>query len=146
MATFAHIDENNIVDNVIVAEQDFINSGSLGDPSRWIECCINHSFRGRYPGVGYWYIPERDEFVPPRPETNPSFIWNGAPGLEGRWIAPIPHPGTPHNGIEADWNESLCRWIIKERPIPYPVNDQGIRYYWNEEVQNWVEVPNSIQR
>jgi hypothetical protein len=37
MAHFAQIDENNRVVQVIVAEQDFINSGLVGDPARWIQ-------------------------------------------------------------------------------------------------------------
>ena len=133
MSTFAHI-KDNIVDNIIAAEQEFIDSGVMGDPSTWLRCCINGSVRKRYPGLGYYYLPETDEFIPPRPETNPSFIWSHD---EDRWIAPIPHPGTPDNGIEADWDEATQRWIIKERPIPYPVNDQGIRYRWNDDIQNW---------
>ncbi len=32
MSHFAQIDDNNVVTNVIVAEQDFIDSGVLGDP------------------------------------------------------------------------------------------------------------------
>lgn len=140
MSLYAQIDENNIVINVISALPEFISSGAAGDPSRWLECDYNGNIRGRYPGVGYWYIPERDEFIPPRPESNPSYVWNNKPGHLGRWEPPIPHPGTPDNGIEADWNEATQRWIIKQRPIPYPVNDQGKRYRWNDEIQNWEEV------
>jgi hypothetical protein len=141
MATFAQLDENNIVINVIVAEQEYIDSGALGDPLKWIECCLENSIRQRYPGMGYSYHTELDEFIPPKPDSNPSFVWNGKPGLQGWWVPPIPHPGTPENGIEADWNESLCRWDIKQRPIPYPVNDEGRRYRWNDEIQNWEEGP-----
>lgn len=141
MSLFAQIDENNVVINVISAEPEYINSGSLGDPSRWLECSYEGTIRGRYPGVGYWYLPDRDEFIPPRPETNPSFIWNNQPGHLGRWVPRIPHPGNPDNGIEANWNEAAQRWDIIERPIPYPVNSEGRRYLWNDQAQNWIEIP-----
>lgn len=36
MSHFAKV-ENGIVTHVIVAEQDFINSGLVGDPSIWIQ-------------------------------------------------------------------------------------------------------------
>jgi hypothetical protein len=140
MSHFAHV-KGNVVVNVIRATQDFIDSGVVGDPSEWLECSMDHSIRGRYPGVGYWYMPDLDEFVPPKPETNPSFIWNGLPGQQGNWIAPIPHPGNAINHIEADWNEELCRWDIKERPIPYPDPTGVLDYYWDDNIQNWVLGP-----
>lgn len=34
MAHYAQIDNNNQVIQVIVAEQDFINSGAVGDPAQ----------------------------------------------------------------------------------------------------------------
>jgi len=36
MSHFAKV-ENGIVTQVIVAEQDFINSGAVGDPSTWVQ-------------------------------------------------------------------------------------------------------------
>ena len=77
MAHFAQIDENNIVTNVIVAEQDFINSGAVGDPSKWIQTSYNtqggeHKLGGtpmrkNYAGIGYTYDSQRDAFIPPKP-------------------------------------------------------------------------------
>ena len=40
MAHYAKI-ENGIVTQVIVAEQDFIDSGVAGDPSTWIQTSYN---------------------------------------------------------------------------------------------------------
>ena len=40
MAHFAKV-ENGIVSQVIVAEQDFINSGAVGDPSSWVQTSYN---------------------------------------------------------------------------------------------------------
>ena len=55
MSHFAEIDKANIVIRVIVAEQDFIDSGSVGDPSLWIETRSDGSFRKQGAGIGYTY-------------------------------------------------------------------------------------------
>lgn len=74
MSHFAKI-ENNIVTQVIVAEQDVINSGLFGDPTSWIQTSYNtHNgvhvlggtpLRKNFAGVGYTYDPVADEFNPP---------------------------------------------------------------------------------
>ena len=48
MAHFAKIDSNNTVTEVIVAEQDFINSGAVGDSFLWIQTSYNKNFRKNY--------------------------------------------------------------------------------------------------
>ena len=63
MHYFAQIDENNIVLQVIVAEQSFINT--LENPASWIETFIDNSQRGLYAGIGYSYDPINDEFIAP---------------------------------------------------------------------------------
>lgn len=78
MSHFAQIDSNNIVVNVIVAEQDFIDSGVVGDPKLWVQTSYNtyagaHKLGGtplrkNYAGVGYTYDPQRDAFIPPKPD------------------------------------------------------------------------------
>lgn len=60
---FAQIDENNIVLQVIVAEQDYINM--LDNPSKWIETFIDGSQRGCYAGIGFTYDATNDVFVAP---------------------------------------------------------------------------------
>ena len=117
MSHFARINENNIVTEVIVAEQDFINTGILGDPSKWIQTSYNtyggEHLQGRtplrknYAGIGMIYDPVRDAFYWPMPENS------------GTWIL----------------NEQTCLW---ERPIPMP-NDAGPDrwYVWNESAQQW---------
>ena len=47
MAHFAKI-ENGVVTQVIVAEQEFIDSGSLGDPTQWIQTSYNGNIRNTY--------------------------------------------------------------------------------------------------
>lgn len=73
MAHFAKV-ENGIVTNIIVAEQEVIDTGDFGDPSLWIQTSYNtlngehpenRPLRGTYAGIGYSYDKELDIFVPP---------------------------------------------------------------------------------
>lgn len=76
MAHFAEI-QNNIVVRVIVAEQDFIDSGAVGDPKNWIQTSYNtvkgqHTkggtpLRKNFAGVGFTYDRVLDAFIPPKP-------------------------------------------------------------------------------
>lgn len=111
MSHFAQIDKNNIVIQVIVAEQDFIDSGAVGDPNSWIQTSYNtrggqhpegRPLRKNYAGQGYYYDSERDAFIPPSPYPS--------------WIL----------------NETTCLW---EPPTPRP--DDGGRYRWNEPTLSW---------
>jgi hypothetical protein len=74
MSHFAKV-ENNIVTQVIVAEQDVINSGLFGAPHTWIQTSYNthngvHALGGtplrkNFAGIGYYYDSVADEFLPP---------------------------------------------------------------------------------
>lgn len=64
MSHFARV-ENNTVVEVIVAEQDFIDSGAVGDPSLWIQTSYTGSIRGCFAGIGFTYDANLDEFIPP---------------------------------------------------------------------------------
>jgi len=64
MSHFAKLNNANIVTEIIVAEQDFINSGNVGDSFRWIQTSYNDNYRKQYCGVGYTYDKVRDAFVP----------------------------------------------------------------------------------
>ena len=78
MAHFAHI-QNNIVTQVIVAEQDVIDTGLFGDPKSFIQTSYNtHNgvhvlggtpLRKNFAGVGYTYDPVKDEFNSPTEPT-----------------------------------------------------------------------------
>lgn len=121
MAHFAEIDENNIVLRVIVAEQDFIDSGAVGDSSRWIQTSYNtrggiyykpnsdepsedqsKALRKNYAGIGYTYDANLDAFIPPKPFN--SWILNNQTGL---WESPIPYP---NDGNYYAWNEETKSW------------------------------------
>jgi hypothetical protein len=115
MSHFAQINENNVVIQVIVAEQDFINSGAMGDPRTWIQTSYNTSggvhhkggtpLRKNFAGVGYHYIAEIDAFVPPKPYD--SWHLNGETGM---WQPPVPPPAT-NPGEICDWDEPTQSWV-----------------------------------
>ena len=86
MSHFAEISgSNNIVTRVIVAEQDFINSGAVGTGSNWIQTSYNThggvhygqdgepdggvALRKNYAGVGYTYNSGSDAFISPQPQN-----------------------------------------------------------------------------
>lgn len=82
MAHYARV-LNGFVTHVIVADQDFINSGAVGDPSEWIQTSYNTrggihygedgnpdggiALRKNYASIGYMYLQNLDAFVPPKP-------------------------------------------------------------------------------
>ena len=102
MSHFAEIDNNNIVQRVIVAEQDFINSGAVGDSFRWVQTSYNNNFRKNYAGKGYTYDKTRDAFIPPK--TYPSWILDEDTCL---WDAPTP---MPDDDKMYNWDEDTTSW------------------------------------
>lgn len=74
MAHFAKV-EDGIVTQVIVAEQDVIDSGLFG--SGWVQTSYNtrggqhpdgRPLRKNFASVGHVYDAVRDAFIPPQPE------------------------------------------------------------------------------
>jgi len=114
MSHFAKV-ENGIVTQVIVAEQDVIDSGLFG--TGWVQTSYN-TFGGQHPegrpmrknyaGIGFTYDSGRDAFIPPKPFAS----W----GL----------------------NETTCQW---DAPTPMPIVE-GKRFTWDEATTSWVEVTN----
>ena len=126
MSHFAKV-ENGIVTSVIVAEQEFINSGVVGDPSLWIQTSYNtrggihyqpnsnipsedqsKSLRKNYAGIGFQYDQQRNAFIPPKPIEFFSFILNEQTCL---WEAPIPYP---NDGKLYNWNEQNQTWELSQ--------------------------------
>jgi hypothetical protein len=79
MAHFARIDSDNKVQEIIVVNNDVLTDdngdeqealgqafiASLGMEGIWLQCSYNGSMRGLFPGFGFTYDPELDEFVAP---------------------------------------------------------------------------------
>jgi hypothetical protein len=125
MSHFAKV-EDGIVTNVIVAEQDFIDSGIVGDPESWIKTSYNTcmgvhygpdgrpdggiALRGNYASKGYIYDSRLDAFYTPQPYAS--------------WTL----------------NTQTFMW---EAPIPKPFNEKY--YTWNEKTKTWEELPTPIR-
>ena len=105
MSHFAKIDNNNIVTDIIVAEQDFINSGIVGDSFLWIQTSYNNNFRKNFAGIEGTYDKTRDAFIPVKPF--PSWTLNET---TCRWDAPVTYPD---DGKTYLWNEATTNWIEK---------------------------------
>lgn len=115
MAHFAQIDENNIVTQVLVIEQDVINTGLFGEPSSFVQTSYNthggvHALGGtplrmNYAGIGYTYDSVRDAFIPPKPYNS--------------WVL----------------DENTCLW---NSPTPMPTDDK--RYLWDEDTLSWKDI------
>jgi len=114
MSHFAEI-ENGLVTQVIVAEQEFIDTMD----GQWVQTSYNTrggihyapdshepdgglALRKNYAGIGYAYDENRDAFIPPKPYPS--------------WLL----------------DEPTCAW---EAPVPYPNDDNA--YVWNEQTQAW---------
>lgn len=121
MAHYAQIDANNTVTQVIVAEQDFIDSGAVGDPATWIQTSYNtfggiHRLGGtplrkNYAGIGYTYDAARDAFIAPRPFA--SWVLDDA---SCQWQAPVPMPSDAGTGDPPKfyrWDESVVNWTAE---------------------------------
>ena len=118
MAHFAKV-INNRVTQVIVAEQDFIDSGALGDPGFWIQTSYNTrggvhygsdgepddgvALRGNYAGIGYVYDAVNDVFYPTKPHA--SWVLNTS---KWTWEAPIL---MPTDGKLYSWDEPSNAWV-----------------------------------
>ena len=121
MSHFAKVIDG-IVETVHVVEQDYIDSGKLGDPDNWVQTSYNTrggvhyapnsnepdggiALRKNYAGKGYTYDQTRDAFIAPKPFAS--------------WTL----------------DESTCQW---EPPVAHPGYDKT--HIWNEATTNWVEV------
>jgi len=125
MAHFAKI-ENGIVTDVIVAEQDFIDT--LPDNETWIQTSYNTvggvhvdpetgepdggvALRGNYAGIGHIYDSENDVFY--RQQPYPSWTLD-----ETTWTWQSPIGNFPDDGNVYEWSEEAYNednttgWII----------------------------------
>ena len=104
MAHFAKLN-NNIVTEVIVAEQDFINSGLVGDSFLWVQTSYNKNFRKNFAGIGDTYDKTRDAFIPPKPYPSWTLVEDTC-----QWTAPVAYPD---DGKTYDWDEDTTSWKEK---------------------------------
>lgn len=104
MKYWAKLNQNRIVIDVIVADDEFINSGKAGNPFNLIETSKTGEFRKNFAGIGFTYDFFRNAFIPPKPFN--SWILDED---TCRWNAPIPYPT---NGKEYYWDETILSWVL----------------------------------
>ena len=121
MAHYAFVNAQGIVEQVIVAEQDVIDSGLFGTPSSWVQTSYNT--RG---GVHYGQDNQPDGGVALR--ANYAGIGHAYDAQNDVFYAPQPYPS---------WTISAPTWIW-QAPTPYPTG--GKNYIWDEATLSWVEV------
>jgi len=112
VAHFAKVIDG-IVTEVLVIEQDVIDTGAFGDPALWVQTSYNtyggkhpegRPLRMNYAGVGFTYDAARDAFIAPQPFPSWSL------------------------------DEATCLWVA---PVAMP--DDGKAYYWDEETQAYCQ-------
>ena len=102
MSHFAEIDKDGKVLRVIVSEQDFINSGAVGDSFNWVQTSYNHNFRKQYAGIGYTYDKVKDKFIAPQPY--PSWTLDD----NDDWQPPT---AMPEDDKRYSWDEDTTAWL-----------------------------------
>lgn len=105
---FAHINKERMVDKVIVATREFIDSGVVGSPKEWVETSKDGSVRKNYAGIGYKYEENIDAFVPPKPFA--SWVLDEQ---RAKYVAPIKQP-TDEPYL---WKEDTQEWILDVETI-----------------------------
>ena len=127
MGHFAKVN-NGVVEQVIVAEQEFFDTFVDSSPGVWLQTSYNtrggvhydpatgepsadqsKALRKNYAGIGYSYDATRDAFIPPKPYAS--------------WML----------------DEQTCLW---NAPVPYPTD--GKHYQWDEATTSWVETPEQL--
>jgi hypothetical protein len=108
MSHFAEINSDSVVQRVIVAEQDFINSGAVGDSFNWVQTSYNGNFRKNYAGSGYTYDKTRDAFIAPQPYASWTLV-----EATCQWEAPTAYPT---DGKMYQWDEDTTAWVEVTAP------------------------------
>ena len=113
MSHFAKVNAQGVVEQVIVAEQDFIDT--LPDATSWVQTSYNTRggvhllggtpLRKNFAHPGCLYNMQLDAFIPPKPFAS--------------WTL----------------NTETCLW---ESPTPLP--EDGKAYVWDEPTTSWIEV------
>ena len=113
MSHFAFVNSKGIVEQVIVAEQDVIDTGLFGNPTGWVQTSYNthggvHAnggtpLRKNFAGIGFTYDIIRDAFYAPKPF--PSWTLDSETCL---WNPPTPYPNDENPYV---WDEATLSWV-----------------------------------
>ena len=105
MSHFAQINNDGIVQRVIVAELDFINSGVVGDAFNWIQCSYNNNFRKQFPAPGFKWDHPHQVFVSPQPYAS----WTLDANMD--WVPPVALPADADT-VSYSWDEAAQLWVV----------------------------------
>ena len=121
MSHFAKV-KDGIVTDVIVVNQEFIDTGALGDVNQWVQTSYNTRGGKHYDSV----TGEEDSGVALR--KNYAGIGDTYDSAKDAFYSPQPYPS---------WtlNDTTCLW---EAPVAYPEDDK--MYNWDEDTTAWVEI------
>lgn len=132
MSHFAQV-INEIVINVIVAEQDFIDNYADKN-GQWIQTSYNTrggvhygsdglpdggpALRGNFAGIGWRYDATHDIFSLPSPGKN--FTLNS---VTGNWdpIVPMPQVIPPDNWVWI-FMDDICEWVMRAKKTQWDDN------------------------
>jgi hypothetical protein len=123
MAHFAYVpnivDGKGTVENVIVIEQDVLNTGLWGDPADWYQTSYNTrggvhygqdgnpdggvALRANFAGIGDVFDKTNDVFYTPQPYPS----WTIA-APTWTWTAPV---AMPTSGGPYRWDEATTNWV-----------------------------------
>ena len=123
MSHFAKV-VDGIVTNVIVAEQEFIDTYEDGLPGEWIQTSYNTrggkhyapntndeddgvALRKNYAGLGYTYDKTRDAFILSQPYN--SWLLDEDTCY---WYSPVPQPEPREDGKIHIWDEDIVNWVV----------------------------------
>jgi hypothetical protein len=139
MASFAKLDNNNIVIEVLSVSNEVIKDSNgveqeelgvqflkslYGQDTNWKQTSYSQSFRKRFAGKDFQYDPQKDAFIPPKTiyggQVCNSWILNPETYV---YECPVPFPETytlnlrgPNNELLKDtyfWNEETTSWILQ---------------------------------
>ena len=151
MATFAKLDENNIVTQIVKVGNDVPTSdGPLGDNDMhvdgetyctnlfggtWKQCSATNAFRKQNAGIGQTYDSVKDKFISAQPFPSWSLDSNDD------WQPPVARPAESTLILEenvsilrfANWNEAEYRWESQD-----VLADPMVDYHWNTDTNSWV--------
>jgi hypothetical protein len=123
MAHFALVNDSNIVEKVIVAEQRYVDILPIPEGYKWIQTSYNTRYglhfgadglpdggtplRKNFACIGMVYNPEIDAFHSPRPYK----AWIFDP-VSASWNPPMPQPEDALSGHAVyEWDDDNDTWI-----------------------------------
>jgi len=152
MASFAKVDSNNIViqvlsvhDNELMVDGveneqkgiDFLNN-LFKTNDNWKQTSHNNNFRKQFAGIGYTYDAAKDKFIAPPRYNSWSLDSNDD------WGPPIPYPSVKDDGADPVvwywgyyWNEDVYQadntrgWKATKRNMAELPHSDTATYDWN---------------